>query len=87
MDPDRSMSNASIDAGAARQGAGNVCYIKSAPQIDVMLEQLEYLLAHKRHRCPAGCVDCARLNQVRNWLLLPFRARSSRQPSKRAVAV
>jgi len=88
MDSDRPMSSPSKEPRAARHGAGarKVCYIESAPQIDVLLEQLDYLLAHQRKSCPTGCVDCTRLNQVRNWLLLPFRVKARRQRSKRAAA-
>jgi hypothetical protein len=41
--------------------------------MDVMFDQIEYLIGHADETCPEGCVDCARLEQVKNWLLLPFR--------------
>jgi len=41
--------------------------------IDVMFDQLEYLLAHESQDCSAGCKDCERLKAVGDWLLLPFR--------------
>jgi hypothetical protein len=43
-----------------------------------MFDQLEYLLAHAAERatgsqhCAPECMDCGRLQQVRNWLLMPF---------------
>jgi len=50
------------------------CYLSPAPIMDILLEQLEYLVDHANHICPAGCSDCARLSQVEHWLLLPFRS-------------
>jgi hypothetical protein len=60
---------------AASQAAHNrgVCYVAPASDIDVMFDQLEYLLAHQNNGCPAGCQDCLRLKQVKVWLLQPFR--------------
>jgi hypothetical protein len=66
------MSN---EAGSDRQG----CYIEPASTIDVMFEQLEYLLAHESEECPAGCRDCTRLQEIEGWLLQPFRAAGIRQ--------
>ena len=48
------------------------CYVASAPLPDVMFDQLEYLLAHSGRDCTPDWVDCGRLQQVKNWLLLPF---------------
>jgi hypothetical protein len=47
-------------------------YIEAAPVMDVMFEQLEYLIAHQSPSCPPGCPECARLAQVESCLLLPF---------------
>jgi hypothetical protein len=49
------------------------CYLESAPLDEVMFDQLEYLVTHAGRDCPPECPDCARLLQVRKWLLLPFR--------------
>jgi hypothetical protein len=38
-----------------------------------MMEQIEYLAGHVAETCPAACADCARLEQVKRWLLAPFR--------------
>ena len=51
-----------------------VCYIEAAPAMNVMFDQLEYLLAHQGQGCPAGCRDCIRLIEIEGWLLQPFRA-------------
>ena len=53
-------------------GSDRKCYVEPAPRIDVMWDQLHYLLAHGRQGCPAGCGDCLRLKQVESWLLQPF---------------
>ena len=55
-----------------------VCYVEASPMIDVMFDQLEYLLVHGNRGCPAGCEDCVRLKQVEAWLLQPFRETASR---------
>jgi len=58
------------------------CYVTAAP-LEILLEQLEYLAGHVSQACPADCSDCARLSQVTNWLLLPFRtARPTQGHSK-----
>jgi len=49
------------------------CYLAPAPVSEVLFDQLEYLLHHATEGCPPGCLDCGRLQQVKNWLLLPFR--------------
>ena len=54
----------------------NVHNLKAAALIDVMYEQLEYLIGHSDGDCPPDCMDCDRLQQVRNLLLLPFRSGS-----------
>lgn len=54
-----------------RPEAGNV---DAVAMVDVMFDQLEYLVMHNGPQCPAGCPECARLEQVKNWLLRPFGA-------------
>jgi hypothetical protein len=44
-----------------------------AAVLDVMVEQIEYLAAHAAGTCNTECADCARLEQVKHWLLAPFR--------------
>ena len=53
-----------------------VLNLKAAQSTDVMCEQLEYLIGHSDGDCPPDCIDCDRLQQVRNLLLLPFRSDS-----------
>ena len=48
--------------------------LKPALLTDVMYEQLEYLIGHSDGVCPPDCIDCDRLQQVRNLLLRPFRS-------------
>ncbi len=47
--------------------------VRPAPLLDVMMEQVAYLAGHAVEACPAGCPDCLRLEQVKRWLLAPFR--------------
>ncbi len=47
--------------------------VRPAALLDVMMEQIEYLAGHAVEACPSGCADCARLEQVKRWLLAPSR--------------
>jgi hypothetical protein len=78
MDFDRSLSETANQPTPATPAEieGNVHYLTAAPLTDVMYEQLEYLIGHSGGNCPPDCIDCGRLQQVRNWLLLPFRSGS-----------
>jgi len=88
MGCDRSISEATGAASAASEAAPgrHVCYVEPAPLTDVMLDQLEYLLAHKSQTCAAECEACHRLKQVQGWLLLPFRSVGYRKPPAPAAA-
>jgi hypothetical protein len=55
------------------------CYIGPAPLVDVLFDQLEYLVGHTRQVCHLGCRDCARLDQVQRLLLMPFEAPDAHQ--------
>jgi hypothetical protein len=78
MNTDSPMPNAGNQLDSSSQPAHQEgkCYVESAPLAEVMFDQLEYLVAHSTLRalgeCPPECVECGRLQQVRNWLLLPF---------------
>ncbi len=48
-------------------------YLQAAPLSEVMLEQLQYLLAHGSQACAPKCPECARLTRIQKLLLLPFR--------------
>jgi hypothetical protein len=51
----------------------HVNYLEAASLTQVMFDQLEYLVAHAGGNCALDCADCERLQQVKSWLLLPFR--------------
>jgi hypothetical protein len=77
--------NRVLGANQALPGHGVRC-LEPAPTIDVMFDQLEYLVNHEGKGCPAGCKDCTRLRQVEDWLLQPFRDACSRQLSVRTAS-
>ena len=62
--------------GAGKQAnTPKTIHVGTAPLVDVMFDQLEYLVAHNEsHRCPPRCTDCARLRHVKRSLLRPFRS-------------
>jgi hypothetical protein len=57
------------DDGIAEHHAS---FIEPAPLIDVLFDQLEYLVSHAEQECPPQCPDCKRLEQVKRLLLVPF---------------
>jgi hypothetical protein len=74
MNTDRQIGDARSPAAAVNQPAESQhsCYVASAAVVDVLFDQLEYLVAHSGRDCPPGCIDCGRLERVQHWLLLPF---------------
>ncbi|HUI77920.1 MAG TPA: hypothetical protein VLY24_08380 [Bryobacteraceae bacterium] len=70
----QSASAAASESVVSRSG----CYLAASPMGDVLFDQLDYLLAHVAERthgsqpCAPDCMDCGRLQQVKNWLLMPF---------------
>jgi len=76
MDSDRVISELGNQTSVASQPAPGhrVSYIEAAPTMNVMFDQLEYLLGHNNQGCQVGCQDCIRLREVEGWLLQPFRA-------------
>ncbi len=40
--------------------------------VDVLFEQLEYLVGHSRGTCLPLCSECCRLNMVKELLMSPF---------------
>ena len=50
----------------------SACYVEQPSAMEVMREQLEYLLQHDDSDCYRGCPECRRLDQVRRSLLRPF---------------
>jgi hypothetical protein len=47
--------------------------IVPAPEVDILFEQLEYLVTHSGTCHDATCPDCARLRVIKLNLLQPFR--------------
>jgi hypothetical protein len=47
-------------------------YTEPAPNDEVMMEQLEYLLLHSRAGQHQWCAECARLENISRHLLSPF---------------
>jgi hypothetical protein len=83
MNPERTVSDAQQPGSTGLvPAAPRACYVESASTMDVMFEQLDYLAAHASPACPLRCKDCARLEQVRKWLLLPFRPKARRRPAR-----
>jgi hypothetical protein len=66
--------------GAAFPGAARTafhhskarCYMTVAPLLEVMEDQIHYLITHAGKRCLPGCTDCARLEEAKRCLLRPF---------------
>ena len=58
-----------------RNACHSASFIEPAPMIDVLFDQLEYLVSHRGPECPVGCPDCDGLEQIRKLLLLPFESR------------
>ncbi len=57
-------------------------YLADAAVLDVMLEQIEYLVGHGGG-CKPNCPDCRRLEQLKTCLLQPF---SDKSPARTMVA-
>jgi hypothetical protein len=83
MNDNHLTGNANGTAGPGRQRANQTarpaqaCYVASAPLVDVLYDQLEYLVAHSGRDCPTDCLECGRLERAKHWLLLPFRKSSA----------
>jgi hypothetical protein len=60
-------------ARVAVELAGVESYLAPDGGAAIMWEQMDYLLAHAgAATCHADCPDCARLEQVKRYLLQPF---------------
>jgi hypothetical protein len=75
MRTDNPVREAPEEAGSPSPAAPRLLepIVRPAALLDVMMEQIEYLADHAVEACPSGCADCARLEQVKRWLLTPFR--------------
>ena len=62
------------------------CYIEPASLVDVMFDQLAWLLEHANASCPPECPHCARLEQVKNLLLLPFQVPDEPSAVRESIA-
>jgi hypothetical protein len=67
-----------------READRSTFFIEPAPLVDVLFDQLEYLVAHPGQECSRGCPECDRLEQIRKLLLVPFQSRKS--PDRCVVA-
>jgi len=56
------------DRGSER----NTRLIEQPQLADVLFDQLDYLISHGGQVCRPGCPDCARLEQIKKLLLVPF---------------
>jgi hypothetical protein len=65
-------SSPNHDCVAAFAVARRGCFVEAASAVDVMWEQMEYLVAHAGPACSADCPECIRLEQVKHCLLRPF---------------
>ncbi len=61
------------DAAETIEAQTSITYFAPAAEIDVLFEQLDYLLSHA-DSCRPDCADCRRLEQVKRSLLQPFLA-------------
>jgi len=59
-------------AGAASRHRTIGCYVARAPLLEVMEDQVHYLISHGGKNCLPGCADCARLEEAKRCLLRPF---------------
>lgn len=77
MDWERQVSDAAEQQAATSPAeASNSSIAGPAQVIDVLFDQLQYLVGHVEGNCSTECPDCRRLQMVTQWLLLPFRCRS-----------
>ncbi|HVX67558.1 MAG TPA: hypothetical protein VHA11_13185 [Bryobacteraceae bacterium] len=58
-----------VDAAGRRRPI----FLEPAPLVEVLTEQIEYLVGHLAERCPPRCPECARLERAMLYLLRPFR--------------
>jgi hypothetical protein len=69
------MNGTGPNAGGARLAPSNGsarCYVKTAPLLEVMEDQLRYLMEHSGAECVSECPECARREQAKRCLLRVF---------------
>jgi hypothetical protein len=57
---------------AAAAGARGGLFQEPASPVAVMWEQMEFLLDHAGAHCSSECLECTRLEQLKQCLLRPF---------------
>jgi hypothetical protein len=72
-------SSPSLDSIVAAAVARKRRFVEPAPAVEVMWEQMEFLVAHAGPKCSPDCAECVRLEQVKQWLLRPFDLDASRR--------
>jgi hypothetical protein len=55
-----------------RNAGRGSCYVDPSPLVDVLFDQLAYLVSHARQGCPLGCPANTRFERVQRLLLMPF---------------
>jgi hypothetical protein len=68
------------------EGRGT-CYIEPASLVEVMFDQLAWLLEHASANCAPECPHCARLEKVKNLLLVPFQVPTEPLAEPETIAV
>jgi len=63
------------------------CYIEPASLVEVMFDQLAWLLEHANASCSPECPHCARLEKVKDLLLVPFQVPTETLAVTEAIAV
>jgi hypothetical protein len=66
---------------------GRSCYIEPASLVEVMFDQLAWLLEHTSASCSPECAHCARLENVKNLLLVPFQVPTEPLAAPKPIAV
>jgi len=66
------MGSASGGARAASRHRTTTCYVARVPLLEVMEDQIYYLISHGGKNCLPACADCARLEEAKRCLLRPF---------------
>jgi len=62
------------------------CYVAPSPLVDVLFDQLAYLVSHARQGCVFGCPDYARFERVQRLLLMPFEAPEANNATRERLA-
>lgn len=73
-------SSPNYDSVAADTAASGGYFPQPASAVEVMWEQMEFLVAHAGPTCAPDCPECVRLEQVKRCLLRPFGYDEFRRP-------